>query len=177
MYVHAYQSYVWNAIVSERIRVHGAEKPIPGDLVFEGQEEEKPVAAEGDGEVVAEGAEDSMLVEDAKAGKFQRVFAFRHNLIPIKTILDEPSTSSKSQKRSRKPWEAPKVKTLTAEDIESGKYTIFDVIMPLPGRDVSFPGGVLGERYKEFLIKDGLDPENFERKQRCVSRRLLNPAH
>lgn len=35
MYIHAYQSYVWNAIVSERIRMHSADKAVPGDLVFE----------------------------------------------------------------------------------------------------------------------------------------------
>ena len=40
--------------------------------------------------------------------------------------------------------------------------------MPLPGRDVSFPGGKLGERYREFLIADGLDPDNFIRKQKYV---------
>lgn len=34
MYVHAYQSYVWNAVVSERIKL-SADKPIVGDLVYD----------------------------------------------------------------------------------------------------------------------------------------------
>ena len=38
--------------------------------------------------------------------------------------------------------------------------------MPLPGTDVAYPGGTLGEKYREFLRVDGLDPENFTRKQR-----------
>lgn len=56
---------------------------------------------------------------------------------------------------------------MTEEDVD--KYSIFDVIMPLPGRDVAYPGGALGERYREFLRTDGLDPDNFVRKQKCVS--------
>jgi tRNA pseudouridine13 synthase len=35
MYVHAYQSYVWNAIVSERIKAYGCDAPVVGDLVFD----------------------------------------------------------------------------------------------------------------------------------------------
>lgn len=43
---------------------------------------------------------------------------------------------------------------------------MFDVIMPLPGTDVAYPGGELGELYKEFLRRDGLDPTDFRRRQK-----------
>lgn len=33
MYVHAYQSYLWNRMVSERVRRFGALRPVPGDRV------------------------------------------------------------------------------------------------------------------------------------------------
>lgn len=67
------------------------------------------------------------------------------------------------------------MKTLTEEDLD--KYTIFDVIMPLPGTDVSYPGGALGGRYREFLRLDGLDPDNFVRKQKYVSHPTSASAH
>lgn len=35
MYIHSYQSYVWNSMVSRRIELYGL-KPVPGDLVLKG---------------------------------------------------------------------------------------------------------------------------------------------
>ncbi|KAF8663481.1 hypothetical protein AX16_001049 [Volvariella volvacea WC 439] len=135
MYVHAYQSYVWNAIVSERIRRHGAERPVVGDLVFEARRTAQDMDLDVD-------IEDTQDDDDN----------------------DDDEAHPKSHKRSRKPWSPPRIKTLTGEDLD--KYTIFDVLMPLPGTDVAYPGGELGARYREFLVMDGLDPDNFVRKQK-----------
>jgi|SRR5258706_1887789 len=38
MYVHAYQSYVWNAIVSVRLKRYGSEAAVVGDLVYVDEE-------------------------------------------------------------------------------------------------------------------------------------------
>ncbi|TFK43436.1 pseudouridine synthase [Crucibulum laeve] len=140
MYIHAYQSYVWNAIVSERIRTYGAEKPIAGDLVFDTSKPEEGESMDVD---AADGA--APIEEKGEAE-------------------EEEEDTRGAHKKSRKPYVAPRIKTLTEEDLD--KYTIFDVIMPLPGTDVAYPGGKLGERYREFLQMDSLDPDNFVRKQK-----------
>ena len=41
MYIHSYQSYVWNNMVSKRIDEYGL-KPVPGDLVLKGGKRQTP---------------------------------------------------------------------------------------------------------------------------------------
>ncbi|KAF9268087.1 tRNA pseudouridine synthase D [Marasmius fiardii PR-910] len=147
MYVHAYQSYVWNAIVSERIRMYDAGKPVVGDIVFD-MEPETGVDKEDD-------EMDTNETGESHSIRCRRLLT-EHS--------DEPVSNRQRKKQNRKPWTPPRIKILTEEDL--GNYTIFDVIMPLPGTDVAYPGGKLGERYREFLVMDGLDPDNFVRKQK-----------
>lgn len=47
------------------------------------------------------------------------------------------------------------VKVLTQEDIDSGQYTIFDIVLPLPGNSVVYPPN-MKDYYQELLEKDGL---------------------
>ena len=141
MYIHAYQSYVWNAVVSERIRKYGANKPVVGDLVFEADIDSDQNMA------------DQRLNEEP-------LDVAGDDLNGLSTV-DE---SSGPHEKPKKPWKSPCIKALTEDDLD--KYTIFDVIMPLPGTDVAYPGGPLGERYRDFLRMDGLDPDNWVRKQR-----------
>jgi len=52
MYIHAYQSYVWNAIVSERIRTCGSDRPVVGDLVFDTSKDEVDMGVDPDEEAL-----------------------------------------------------------------------------------------------------------------------------
>jgi tRNA pseudouridine13 synthase len=61
MYVHAYQSYIWNCMVSARVRLYGMEKAVPGDLVLVGGNEDEPGLASAE-------ADESALLESDKGG-------------------------------------------------------------------------------------------------------------
>lgn len=135
MYVHAYQSYIWNSAVSERIRLFGCSKAVPGDLVL--SETEGAVNDLSD-----DIAEDTSTVETVPA------------VTTGKTTQQTLMASSKT----------PKVKVLTEED--ASRYTIYDVVLPLPGYSVTYPSGTIGELYRKMLDADGLDIDKMFRPQK-----------
>lgn len=110
LYLHAYQSFVWNHVASYRWEKYGS-KVIPGDLVL----------------VTTDNTAAEDLEDDSK---FQRARA------------------------------------LSEEEVVSGKYSIFDVVLPGPGFDVEYPKNDVGQYYVDFMKKPengGLDPYHMRR--------------
>jgi len=126
MYVHAYQSYVWNVVVSARMRL--GTKVLEGDLVL-----------------VNSIPEETQDIDDPdQGGEFS---------------ITEPENQDKVA-----------VKILTQEDVNSGTYTIHDIVLPTPGYDVTYPSREeLRQAYVTSMTPDGLDPFNMRRVVREVS--------
>uniref|UniRef100_A0A2S2P4D4 Pseudouridylate synthase 7 n=1 Tax=Schizaphis graminum TaxID=13262 RepID=A0A2S2P4D4_SCHGA len=128
LYLHSYQSLMWNKIVSQRIQKFGL-KPIVGDLVFKDNESKEVLDEVVDGEEIKE--EDEEEETDVNNVKF------------------------------------PEVETISEENLS--KYTIFDVVYPLPGCDVSYPTNEIGKWYIDLLAKDDLTSEKLSKKNKLFS--------
>jgi tRNA pseudouridine13 synthase len=136
MYVHAYQSFVWNMVASERWSRYGS-TVVAGDLVIIDRRAEKLAAldeVDENGEVVIHPAGEEVAVSHDDI--FERA------------------------------------RPLTAEEASSGRYTIFDIVLPMPGYDIEYPNNEIGNFYKDFMGSEaggGLDPADMRRKQRDFS--------
>ena len=53
------------------------------------------------------------------------------------------------------------MKILCEEDLKN--YSIFDVVLPLPGYSVVYPNNTMFEKYKDLMWKDRLDPRAMKR--------------
>lgn len=93
IYLHAYQSYIWNKVASARVHLGLSPRIpyiVPGDLVLLGEE--------------------AQIIEEGK----------------------------------------------------QAEYSFEQVVLPLPGSNMLYPGNKAGEMYRETLAEDGLRLEDFE---------------
>jgi tRNA pseudouridine13 synthase len=162
MYVHSYQSYVWNSVVSARLNELG-ELPVPGDLVLagagngaEGAEEEEEEGAEEAAAAATAAAGEGAGEADAKDGGLEGLAVSE---APYEHRMDAGSTVDEYKSKLRE-----KVYVLLPADVESGRYSITDVVMPLPGYAVHMPTHHIASRYAEILAKDGMTMESFRNK-------------
>lgn len=113
LYLHAYQSALWNDMATTRLGAN-ASAPVEGDLVYASAGAED---ADGDDEG---GADDGA---GGKAGG-----------------KDGAGKDGGSSKGGMSYGQLPEVKVLTAADAASGAYALTDVLLPLPGYAVRYPG-------------------------------------
>ncbi|XP_026847877.1 pseudouridylate synthase 7 homolog [Drosophila persimilis] len=143
LYPHAYQSLIFNRIASRRIKEFGL-KLIPGDLVYveqsEPMEEENQIeAAETEAAETDEGDLPEGVEED------------------VDVALEEESVFKR------------KVRPLSEEDIASGKYKLSDVVLPLPGHDITYPANECGAWYEEMMAEVGLSSELLKHKEKTYA--------
>ena len=139
MYVHAYQSMVWNMAASERWKRFG------------------PTVIEGD-----------LVLIDEHADKTETVIKKEHVDEDGEAIV-HPSADD----RAADPDDMfTRARALSKEEAESGRYTIFDIVLPTPGYDILYPVNEMERFYKEFMGSErggGLDPHDMRRKWKDVS--------
>ncbi|XP_056133414.1 pseudouridylate synthase PUS7L [Lampris incognitus] len=51
----------------------------------------------------------------------------------------------------------PQIHVVTSEEEKDGVYTLEQVVLPMPGNTVRYPGNAMGTWYKERLASDGLE--------------------
>ncbi|XP_058833882.1 pseudouridylate synthase 7 homolog isoform X2 [Topomyia yanbarensis] len=141
LYCHSYQSLIWNRVASRRLRELGY-RVVAGDLVY-----------------VDKAAEEVSDSSSAKADVDAGGFKLDHKEAEESEV--EESMAEISFKNLVKP--------LTDKDIESGQYTIFDIVLPLPGHDISYPTNDCGKWYEEFLAEDGLSSNSLKRNSKKES--------
>ncbi|XP_015108635.1 pseudouridylate synthase 7 homolog isoform X2 [Diachasma alloeum] len=186
MYIHAYQSFVWNHLVSRRIKELG-NKPIVGDLVYEKRDtsdtvpgeapeavedsvEQAEEAQEKDKEEETDGQQVLASAEDAAEGTGAEEAGQKAKEETMEVV--EAQGKEKEEKEEKKTgdevierdfYPLPAVKMLTEEDL--GSYTLADVVMPQPGWRVTYPS-YAKEWYEEFLAKDGLTTDLRQKNQK-----------
>ncbi|XP_011504189.1 PREDICTED: pseudouridylate synthase 7 homolog isoform X2 [Ceratosolen solmsi marchali] len=165
MYVHAYQSIVWNKIVSRRIKEFGL-KPIVGDIVYENPDLKDDIETVND-DTQHPTDENGKSNNDANSKKQKdetnsknensdKVNDGNHYKNIQEKKEDLKTEDDKSSDKDDNERQIPKVKILTEEDLPN--YTMADVVMPQPGWKVTYPP-YAKSWFDEYLGKDGLNTD------------------
>lgn len=155
MYLHAYQSLLWNRAASHRLTTYGADAAVEGDLVLPGG---GPMGAGGKGRAAELGNDldgDAVLDEEALV----EAATGRGEGDDGETAQGETAQGNGqgggclAQSSARR----TAVRLVTAADVVAGTYSIHDVVLPLLGGSTLLPGHTTAEVYRRAAAADGLD--------------------
>ncbi|KAF9618566.1 hypothetical protein IFM89_002261 [Coptis chinensis] len=126
MYVHSYQSYLWNHAASARVQRQGTAQLMLGDLVYcKGGSAEKPIEA---------------INSECEDGDSTEAYDCSH-------IEEIPGISHPEEKD---------ILAVNEEDLLRREYKTEDMVLPLPGSRVLYPMNDIAEVYHDLANKDGI---------------------
>jgi tRNA pseudouridine13 synthase len=130
IYLHAYQSYLWNCAASLRLERYG-DAVVAGDLVL----------AATDGAAADAGCDGDAAEPVASAG-----------------AGGAGAGASSSAAASAASDALPAVHVVTAGDVAAGRYSLTDVVLPMVGFAVAYPQleGLDAPAVHAMLVKDGI---------------------
>ena len=142
MYIHAYQSLVWNIAATARWKAHG-DKVLTGDLVLINEHADPSTKPHIHTSKLDQDGETIITADDT----------------------DRAYTSDEIFTRARAVTESELA-------FPECTISISDVVLPLPGYDILYPASNTADVYKEFMASEeggGLDPYDMRRKWKDVS--------
>ncbi|KAL7746413.1 multisubstrate pseudouridine synthase 7 [Sorochytrium milnesiophthora] len=173
MYLHAYQSYIWNRAVSERMRLFG-KVPVAGDLAL-AKDEDRHLALEDtfhddDAVLKVEDAEEEEGKEEVEQEEVAPEELVKDDMgaeqaSAKKVARNTPSAENASDNVNDASATSKNVIVLTDELIATGRYSMFDVVMPIPGCRVHLPRHAAGQMIADMLQADGLSLSSLKNKQ------------
>lgn len=145
--MHAYQSLLWNKAASKRVKL--GHRPIVGDLVFVDKASAVELIEEDMSGAMDEYSEAPPSAEGEELGK------------EVSATVEE-NVEEEEKKIDYKAL----VKPLSQADIDSGAYSMFDVVLPLPGHDIAYPTNEIGAYFEEMMAEDDLSSEKLKQKNK-----------
>ncbi|CAM9532147.1 unnamed protein product, partial [Choristocarpus tenellus] len=145
MYLHAFQSLLWNLVATWRVNTFGVDKVVAGDLVI--AKGTKARAREGgaeeeDAESVSKKARLGMNSSEEKDDKV--------NGSEVEGEVGRGSSSS-----------LPAVHVVTEEEAREGTFDVLDIVLPMPGTGIMYPTNGAKECFGKALEDRGLTFDCF----------------
>ena len=147
MYVHSYQSLLWNKLTTLRLKKYGF-KVIPGDLIL------NPEAN------ISNNSLDTLLAVDESESTDDVT-------TPMNSHLQDNSKDAKITCEPKLLVEEIDSNILIATDENLHKYTIFDVVLPLVGSKTKIPENETGRELERLLSEDNLTLESFRAREKA----------
>lgn len=152
LFVKAYSAYIWNCCATERIRLYGADAPVPGDLVLCREDGQKH------GRLLGQ-------VSGKEQMKASPLSPFRRNGDVVSSLSESDRGEEETGRKKQRQRQAVRV-LRTKEDCE--RWSIKDVVLPLIGVGMKLPENEVGDFLTRLMKEEGLHEGLYRREGKCT---------